>query len=106
MLLPLPIFAYAVSPIIFRLTTSYIGIEMTYICADWCQPFFGAMGCTSAIVFTCFGAAYGTAKAGVGISAMGVLRPDLIVKSTFSGAALLFECNAMMYVLDQITYRF
>jgi hypothetical protein len=47
------------------------------------QPFFGAMGCTSAIVFTCFGAAYGTAKAGVGISAMGVLRPDLIVKSTF-----------------------
>jgi hypothetical protein len=46
------------------------------------QPFFGAMGCTSAIVFTCFGAAYGTAKSGVGISAMGVLRPDLIVKST------------------------
>ncbi|CAD0016879.1 unnamed protein product, partial [Aureobasidium pullulans] len=46
-------------------------------------PFFGAMGCTSAIVFTCFGAAYGTAKAGVGISAMGVLRPDLIVKSQF-----------------------
>jgi len=41
------------------------------------------MGCTAAIVFTCFGAAYGTAKAGVGISAMGVLRPDLIVKSTF-----------------------
>ncbi|KAL9575887.1 MAG: hypothetical protein Q9212_007596, partial [Teloschistes hypoglaucus] len=47
-------------------------------------PFFGAMGCTSAIVFTCFGAAYGTAKSGVGISAMGVLRPDLIVKSTLS----------------------
>jgi V-type H+-transporting ATPase 16kDa proteolipid subunit len=42
------------------------------------------MGCTSAIVFTCFGAAYGTAKSGVGISAMGVLRPDLIVKSTLS----------------------
>lgn len=41
------------------------------------------MGCTSAIVFTCFGAAYGTAKSGVGISAMGVLRPDLIVKSMF-----------------------
>src|ERR1700677_466446 len=41
------------------------------------------MGCTSAIVFTCFGAAYGTAKSGVGISAMGVLRPDLIVKSAY-----------------------
>ena len=42
------------------------------------------MGCMSAIVFTCFGAAYGTAKSGVGISAMGVLRPDLIVKSKSS----------------------
>lgn len=42
------------------------------------------MGCTAAIVFTCFGAAYGTAKAGVGISAMGVLRPDLIVKSQYT----------------------
>lgn len=45
------------------------------------QPFFGAMGCTCAIVFTCLGASYGTAKSGVGIAAMGVLRPDLIVKS-------------------------
>lgn len=45
------------------------------------QPFFGAMGCTAAIVFTCFGAAYGTAKSGVGICSMGVLRPDLMVKS-------------------------
>lgn len=50
------------------------------------QPFFGAMGCTSAIVFTCFGAAYGTAKSGVGICAMGVLRPDLIVKSMLGGS--------------------
>lgn len=42
------------------------------------------MGCTAAIVFTCFGASYGTAKAGVGIVAAGVLRPDLIVRSMFS----------------------
>lgn len=27
-----------------------------------------------------FGAAYGTAKSGVGIMAMGVMRPDLIMK--------------------------
>lgn len=54
-------------------------------------PFFGAMGCTSAIVFACFGAAYGTAKAGVGISAMGVLRPDLIVKSTWPTYHTEFE---------------
>jgi len=43
-------------------------------------PFFGALGCTSAIVFTCFGASYGTAKSGVGISAMSVLRPDMMMK--------------------------
>ncbi|KAI8925786.1 V-ATPase proteolipid subunit C-like domain-containing protein [Entophlyctis helioformis] len=45
------------------------------------SPFFGAMGCTASIVFSCFGAAYGTAKSGVGISAMGVMRPELILKS-------------------------
>lgn len=39
------------------------------------------MGCVVAIVFTSFGAAYGTAKAGVGVCTMAVLRPDLIVKS-------------------------
>ncbi|OAX83887.1 V-type proton ATPase proteolipid subunit [Emergomyces africanus] len=44
-------------------------------------PFFGVLGCASAIVFTCFGAAYGTAKAGVGVCATSVLRPDLIVKN-------------------------
>jgi len=51
---------------------------------DYCPvyaPLFGALGCTSAIVFTCFGAAYGTAKAGTGLSAMGVLRPDLVMKA-------------------------
>ncbi|KAI8330497.1 V-type proton ATPase proteolipid subunit [Chlamydoabsidia padenii] len=51
--------------------------------ADYCPvyaPFFGSMGCTAAIVFSCLGAAYGTAKSGVGLSAMGVLRPDLVLK--------------------------
>ncbi|KAJ6622712.1 V-ATPase proteolipid subunit C-like domain-containing protein [Mycena sp. CBHHK59/15] len=43
-------------------------------------PFFSAMGCTSAIVFTCIGASYGTAKSGVGIAAMSVLRPDQMMK--------------------------
>lgn len=46
------------------------------------------MGCTAAIVFTCLGASYGTAKSGVGIAAMGVLRPDLIVKSALTAAQL------------------
>jgi len=44
-------------------------------------PLFGVLGCTAAIVLTSFGASYGTARSGVGISAMGVLRPDLIIKN-------------------------
>ncbi|KAI9209829.1 vacuolar ATP synthase 16 kDa proteolipid subunit [Polychytrium aggregatum] len=51
---------------------------------DYCpvySPFFGAMGCTAAIVFSCFGASYGTAKSGVAICASGVMRPDLIMKN-------------------------
>ncbi|KAK7203162.1 V-ATPase proteolipid subunit C-like domain-containing protein [Myxozyma melibiosi] len=44
-------------------------------------PFFGAMGATASIVFTSFGASYGTAKSGVGICATAVLRPDLIIKN-------------------------
>lgn len=44
-------------------------------------PFFGAIGCTAAIVFTCFGASYGTAKSGVGVCATCVLRPDLLFKN-------------------------
>jgi len=42
--------------------------------------FFGYMGCTCALVFSCLGAAYGTAKSGVGVSAMGVMRPDIVMK--------------------------
>ena len=32
-------------------------------------------------VITGFGAAYGTAKSGVGIASMGVMRPELVMKS-------------------------
>eukprot|EP00439_Symbiodinium_sp_Y106_P040741 s2889_g5.t1 len=49
-----------------------------------CDPssaFFGFMGVTSALVFANLGAAYGTAKSGVGIASMGVMRPDMIMKS-------------------------
>lgn len=44
-------------------------------------PFFGYMGAASAQIFTVFGAAYGTAKSAVGICSMGVMRPELIMKS-------------------------
>jgi V-type H+-transporting ATPase proteolipid subunit len=50
--------------------------------------FFGFIGVASALVFAStlranpdLGAAYGSAKAGVGICSMGVLKPELIMKS-------------------------
>uniref|UniRef100_A0A915D249 V-type proton ATPase proteolipid subunit n=1 Tax=Ditylenchus dipsaci TaxID=166011 RepID=A0A915D249_9BILA len=44
-------------------------------------PFFGYMGAAAAQIFTVFGAAYGTARSAVGICSMGVMRPELIMKS-------------------------
>merc|ERR1712010_174675 len=44
-------------------------------------PFFGFTGCTAALVFSCLGAAYGTAKSGVGVGNMGVLHADMVMKS-------------------------
>lgn len=43
-------------------------------------PFFGVVGASSAMIFAAFGAAYGTAKSGVGIAAMAVMKPELIMK--------------------------
>jgi len=44
--------------------------------------FFGSMGSTAALVFACMGAAYGTAKASMGISSTGVMRPEIVMKCT------------------------
>ncbi|KAI5284741.1 v-type proton ATPase 16 kDa proteolipid subunit 2 [Ascosphaera aggregata] len=44
-------------------------------------PFFGMAGIASAMIFGSIGAAYGTAKAGIGIAGVGTFRPDLIMKS-------------------------
>ncbi|GAA5863607.1 hypothetical protein JCM3774_006546 [Rhodotorula dairenensis] len=44
-------------------------------------PFFGFAGVGAAMIFSTLGAAYGTAKAGIGITGMGTLRPELIMKS-------------------------
>ncbi|MCJ1300108.1 v-type proton ATPase 16 kDa proteolipid subunit 2 [Hypocenomyce scalaris] len=44
-------------------------------------PFFGMAGISCAMIFGCLGAAYGTAKSGIGIAGVGTFRPDLIMKS-------------------------
>ena len=45
------------------------------------NTFWGYMGIASALCFANIGAAYGTAKSGVGILTMGISRPDVIIKS-------------------------
>ena len=39
------------------------------------------MGIAAALVFCNFGAAYGTARSGVGITTVGISKPDLVFKS-------------------------
>jgi V-type H+-transporting ATPase proteolipid subunit len=41
------------------------------------------MGCSMAMVLSSLGAAYGIEKSGIGISAVSVMRPDLMARSTF-----------------------
>ncbi|KYK60670.1 vacuolar ATP synthase 16 kDa proteolipid subunit 2 [Drechmeria coniospora] len=43
-------------------------------------PFIGMAGIGAAMVFGSIGAAYGTAKSGIGIAGVGTFRPDLIMK--------------------------
>merc|ERR1719245_341981 len=43
--------------------------------------FFSGMGMVAGLVFANMGAAYGTAKSGVGICSVAVLKPELIFKS-------------------------
>ncbi|KAJ3209222.1 v-type proton ATPase 16 kDa proteolipid subunit 2 [Entophlyctis luteolus] len=52
--------------------------------SDLCPPFapfFGLAGVASAVVLSSLGAAYGTARAGVGIAGIGAFKPELMMKS-------------------------
>lgn len=51
------------------------------------------MGAAASITLANFGAAYGTAKSGVGIMAAGVLRPDNMVKSMYKRIDAHFRGN-------------
>jgi len=65
-------------------STSKSDIPKIAIRQEMCPPsapFFGFMGCAAALVFACLGAAYGTAKSGVGVANMGVLHSEMVMKS-------------------------
>ena len=50
------------------------------LCPPW-APALGFGGASIALSGSCLGSAYGTGKAGVGISAIGLERHDLVMKS-------------------------
>jgi len=53
--------------------------------SPYCPPsatFFGMMGAASSIVFANLGSAYGTAKAGVGVAHLGIIKPSALMKGT------------------------
>ncbi|PNP39347.1 hypothetical protein TGAMA5MH_08765 [Trichoderma gamsii] len=59
---------------------------------DNLQSFFAAMGIAFAIIFTTFGAAYGTAKSSIAIFSSGVLHPDRLMQNTL--------CSIMAQILS------
>ncbi|KAJ0024775.1 hypothetical protein Pint_09072 [Pistacia integerrima] len=61
-------------------SSNQINMSSTFS-GDETAPFFGFLGAAAALVFSCMGAAYGTAKSGVGVASMGVMRPELVMKS-------------------------
>jgi len=60
-------------------TAPLTAAELEYY--DINAPLLGFMGAALALIFSNLGAAYGTGKSGVGISALGVGKPDLVMKS-------------------------
>lgn len=70
-------------------------------------PFFGVMGASAAVIFSALGAAYGTAKAGTGIAAMSVMRPDLIMRSmmpvVMAGILAIYGLIVGILITNKIT---
>lgn len=59
-------------------------VALTVVEGFYCSesaPFFGFIGVAAALVFANLGAAYGTAKSGVGIASMGVMNADAVMKN-------------------------
>uniref|UniRef100_A0A7S4ESV9 V-type proton ATPase proteolipid subunit n=2 Tax=Chrysotila carterae TaxID=13221 RepID=A0A7S4ESV9_CHRCT len=44
-------------------------------------PMLGFMGAAGALIFSCVGSAYGTGKAAMGISSIGVAKPEIVMKN-------------------------
>ena len=71
-------------------------------------PSSGFMGVTSALVFANIGAAYGTAKSGVGIASMGVMNPisdQNIIPMVMSGVLGIYGLIVAVILQGSISNR-
>lgn len=83
---------------------------MSDIATDGCPiwaPFVGFMGVLCALVFANTGAAYGTAKAGMGIASMGVMHPHLVMRNiipvVMAGVLGIYGLIVSVILLGNIT---
>jgi len=78
--------------------------------SDSSAYFFGYIGVASALIFANLGAAYGSAKAGVGICSMGVLKPELIMKSVvpvvMAGILGIYGMIVAVIIVQRSTFEF
>jgi V-type H+-transporting ATPase proteolipid subunit len=69
--------------------------------------FWGYLGISAALVFCNLGAAYGTARSGVGICTMGVKNPDMVLKSIlpviFSGVLAIYGIIVAVILQGSVT---
>ncbi|OAR02809.1 hypothetical protein LLEC1_00211 [Akanthomyces lecanii] len=70
-------------------------------------PFIGMGGIAAAMVFGSIGAAYGTAKSGIGIAGVGTFRPDLIMKClipvVMSGIIAVYSLVISVLIAEDLT---
>ncbi|KAG2184904.1 hypothetical protein INT43_000817 [Umbelopsis isabellina] len=75
-------------------------------CPTW-APFFGFAGVFSAMVFSSLGAAYGTARSGIGIAGIGPFRPELVMKSlipvVMSGIIAVYGLVVAVLIVGQMS---
>ena len=67
-------------PVASSLCTALLFSAMKNVECTPVAAFFGAMGAASALIFANLGAAYGTAKSGVGVAQLGIMAPLKIMR--------------------------
>ncbi|KAM3587093.1 v-type proton ATPase 16 kDa proteolipid subunit 2 [Umbelopsis sp. WA50703] len=81
-------------------------MDAAVYCPTW-APFFGFAGVFSAMVFSSLGAAYGTARSGIGIAGIGPFRPELVMKSlipvVMSGIIAVYGLVVAVLIVGQMS---